>query len=322
MQEANPQTERAGQQERIAPAYSASGYDITPWTREQIETARARLTPEQERVAFHAATEAPFCGLYTDASEPGIYVSVVTGLPLFRSSAKFHSKSGWASFFEPIDPAHVVERPDHGHGMERIEIVEARAGAHLGHVFDDGPPPTGRRYCLNSAALVFYPEGASLPAESRPVEPRTAYFAAGCFWGVEDSFARIPGVMDVVSGYMGGHAENPSYQEVCAGGTGHAETVEVRFDPARISYARLLDAFFAMHDATSSGHGTDEAGQYRSAIFPADDEQAREAQAALARLSSASSGKRPVRTRLERATRFFPAEEYHQDYHVRHRTRG
>ncbi len=302
------------------PRYSKSGYDITPWTPAQLDAARARLTPEQRRIAFDAATEPAFCGLYTEATEPGIYVSVVSGLPLFRSDAKFTSHSGWASFFEPFDPDHVIERVDRSGGMVRTEILDARAGAHLGHVFDDGPPPTGRRYCLNSDALRFIAQGAPLPPESRPVDAQLAYFAGGCFWGIEDRFARIAGVMDAVSGYMGGHLENPTYREVCGGETGHAETVKVLFDPARLPYRDLLAAFFEMHDPTTQNRqGPDVGAQYRSAIFAADEAQLREAHAFIDSLqvTPAYASARIV-TAVEPAKAFYRAEEYHQDYDAKH----
>lgn len=299
--------------------YSRSGYDITPWTAAEVEAARARLTPEQERIAFHADTEPPFCGIYTDKKEAGIYVSVVSGLPLFRSGAKFISKSGWASFFEPVDPGHIIQKEDRSHGMIRTEILDARSGAHLGHLFDDGPAPTGLRYCVNSAALLFLPEGTPLPPESLPVPAENAYFAGGCFWGTEDEFSKVPGVIDAVSGYMGGTVPDPTYQQVCGGRTGHAETVRVTFDPARLAYEDLLRVFFEIHDPTTlNRQGPDVGEQYRSAIFAATDEQASKARAHVASLQgSAKQLGRPIVTKIEPAGPFYPAEDYHQDYHAR-----
>jgi peptide methionine sulfoxide reductase msrA/msrB len=298
------------------PKYSKSGYDITPLGEEEIAAIVATLTPEQVRVTQNAGTEAPHCGVFTDTMEEGIYVSVVGGLPLFRSSAKFISKSGWASFFEPFDSDHIIEREDRSHGMVRVEILDARSGAHLGHVFDDGPEPTGKRYCLNSAALKFIPAGTELPPESRTVASETAYFAGGCFWGIEQSFAEIPGVIDAVSGYQGGKVSSPDYAEVCRGGTGHAETVKVIFDPRRVSYNGLLAAFFGMHDPTTPNRqGPDIGSQYRSAIFTTSDEQARAAHAYIAQLEAERRyGDLPIVTEVRRAPEFYAAEEYHQDY--------
>ena len=125
---------------------------------------RKRLTPEQFRVLRSSGTERPFCGTLLDNKKQGIYACAGCSLPLFSSDAKFQSGTGWPSFFQPIAPGNVAERPDHGHGMLRIEINCARCGGHLGHVFPDGPPPTGRRFCLNSESLTFTPseEVASL----------------------------------------------------------------------------------------------------------------------------------------------------------------
>ena len=154
------------------PRYSRSGYDLTPLTKQQIDAICKTLTPEQVRVTRDAATQPAFCGGLEDNHAEGIYVCIVGGLPLFRSSAKFDSGTGWPSFFEPFDPEHIVEIEDTSYGMRRVEIVDARSGSHLGHVFDDGPRPTGRRYCLNSAAMKFIPNGSPLPAESQPTAPR------------------------------------------------------------------------------------------------------------------------------------------------------
>src|SRR5262249_20490029 len=223
--------------------YSKAGYDITPLTKAEIAEIVKTLTPDQVRVTQDAGTEPPFCGKLEHHKEAGVYVCVVGGLPLFKSGAKFDSGTGWPSFFEPIDPEHIVERLDLSAGMTRTEILDARSGAHLGHVFDDGPRPTGKRYCLNSAALKFIPDGSPLPEESKPVQSQVAYFAGGCFWGTEDLFENVAGVMDAVSGYMNGHTEKPTYQEVCSDATGHAETVKVVFDPKRVTYRRLLEIY-------------------------------------------------------------------------------
>ena len=300
--------------------YSKSGYDISPLSKAQIAEIVKTLTPDQVRVTQHAGTEPPFCGKLEHQKEPGIYVCVVGGLPLFKSNAKFDSGTGWPSFFAPIDPDHVVEKVDVAHGMQRTEIVDARSGSHLGHVFDDGPAPTGKRYCLNSAALKFIPDGSPLPKESKPVASQAAYFAGGCFWGVEDVFAQIDGVMDAVSGYMGGASKDPTYKEVCGGDTGHAEAVKIVFDPERVTYKQLLEVFFKNHNPTTlNRQGPDVGDQYRSAIFTATPDQKTAAADFIKDLQATPKfAERKIVTTVNDAPLFYPAEEYHQDYHKKH----
>jgi len=300
----------------VKPRYSKSGYDITPLPKEQVAALAARLDPEAYRITQRAGTEPPFCGGLLAVKEPGVFVCVVCGLPLFSTEHKFDSGTGWPSFWREFDPEHVVRQPDFSHGMVRTEIRCARCGAHLGHVFQDGPPPTGERHCVNSAALRFYAKGATLPPESQPVTTEVAYFAGGCFWGLEHYFQQGPGVLDAQAGYMQGHVDHPTYEQVCSGTTGHAETVKVVYDPKRISYRRLLEAFFAMHDPTQlNRQGPDVGEQYRSGIWYVNEAQREQALAFIRELEASGRyrGKRIV-TQVEPAKTFWPAEEYHQDY--------
>jgi methionine-R-sulfoxide reductase len=148
---------------------SPSGYDITPLPRERVAELAGRLDAESYRVTQRAGTEPPFCGNLLDNKKDGTYVCIVCGLPLFSSGHKFESGTGWPSFYREFDPAHVSRKVDSSHGMTRTEINCARCDAHLGHVFPDGPRPTGERHCLNSASLRFHESGQPLPPESQPL---------------------------------------------------------------------------------------------------------------------------------------------------------
>jgi peptide methionine sulfoxide reductase msrA/msrB len=297
------------------------------------EQWRQRLTAEQFRVLRSSGTERPFCGVLLDNKTPGVYTCAGCGLPLFSSDAKFHSGTGWPSFFQPIAEGNVAVRADYSHGMARTEINCARCDGHLGHVFDDGPRPTGLRYCMNSESLSFTPsdklatladplaETTTAPVAnaarlaSGSASPATAVFAGGCFWCTEAAFEQLEGVLDVTSGYAGGTKETADYETVCTGRTGHAEVIQITYDPERISYDRLLDVFFDAHDPTQlNRQGADVGTQYRSAIFYANDEQKRAAEAKIKQLTDAKKFSKPIVTTLEPLVEFFPAEGYHQDY--------
>ncbi len=296
---------------------SASGYDITPLPRDEVEKLAKSLTPEQYRITQQAGTEAAFCGTLLDNKKEGIYACVVCGLPLFKSEHKFTSGTGWPSFFTGFDPAHITEKTDTTHGMVRTEICCARCGAHLGHVFPDGPAPTGQRYCLNSESLVFIEDGDEVPERSRPaMKTQEAYFAGGCFWGVEHAFKSIPGVLSVDSGYQQGHVKNPSYRQICTGDTGHAESVKVVYDPSKVEYADLVKFFLYLHDPTQlNRQGPDRGTQYRSGIYTVGDDQLETARRVVQEVqASPDFADRTIVTEIEPTETFYPAEEYHQDY--------
>ena len=276
------------------------------------------LSPEQFEVMRNKGTEKPFSGKYNDHYLEGVYLCAGCGTPLFPSNTKYDHGTGWPSFSAPVDEENLEYRKDFSHFMERIEVVCATCGAHLGHVFDDGPAPSRLHYCINSVTLDFDPA----PLEEEITGPRTpgkhqtATFAAGCFWGVEDKFSKIEGVVRTAVGYSGGDLENPTYQQVCRGNTGHAEAVHIDYDPSVLSYTDLLDAFFQIHDPTQlNKQGPDIGSQYRSVIFYHTEEQKREAENMIASLQKSGRFKEPIVTQVLPAEEFFRAEEYHQKFY-------
>ena len=282
---------------------------------------KAALTPEQYDIMRKCSTEQPFTGKYNDFWEKGVYICAGCGTPLFLSDAKYEHGTGWPSFASPVEEKSLEYRDDYSLLSKRIEVRCAVCGAHLGHIFDDGPAPTFLHYCVNSAALDFKPEALANAAgrETAAAAAETATFAAGCFWGVEHKLGKIPGVVSTVVGYTGGKTINPTYEEVCADRTGHAEAVQVTFDPKRISYADLVRHFFGIHDPTQvDRQGPDHGTQYRSAIFFHGEVQRETARRVMDEVEHSGQYRKRLATELVPASAFYKAEESHQKYFEKH----
>ena len=263
-----------------------------------------KLTPEEERVIVQKGTEPPFTGELLHNKDNGTYTCKRCDTPLFKSTSKFDSGCGWPSFDDEIEGA-IKRVPDADDS--RTEIVCATCDAHLGHVFvGEGYTDKDVRHCVNSISMNFV-------AETSVVATEKAYFAGGCFWGVEHLLKETDGVISTSVGYMGGSKSNPSYKDVSYKNTGHAEAVEVVYDPSKTSYEALARLFFEIHDPTQRNRqGPDVGEQYRSVIFYVDEDQKQTSEKLIEILKDKGYD---VATELVMADMFWIAEDYHQDYY-------
>ncbi len=273
---------------------------------------KEKLSPEQYYILREKGTESPFSGKFVFTKEKGTYKCAGCGEALFTDDMKFESNCGWPSFDKEIAGGKIIQSNDNSHGMNRTEITCAKCGGHLGHIFEDGPTETGKRYCVNSGSLSFEAMDKKLP--SAKLESIT--LAGGCFWCIEAIYEELKGVISAESGYAGGTIKNPSYKQVCSGNTGHAEAVQVKFDPSIISLEELLEVFFTLHDPTSlNRQGADEGTQYRSAIFYETEKQKEIVERTIHLLSTNKAFERPIVTEVSAFTNFYKAENFHQEYY-------
>ena len=263
----------------------------------------APLSEEEKAIIVGKGTEAPYSGRYNDFFHAGLYLCRQCGSPLYRSDDKFNSGCGWPAFDDAFDGAVKQTTDPDGH---RNEITCARCDGHLGHVFHgEKLTPRNTRHCVNSRSMSFV-------ASDDPRFGR-ALVAGGCFWGVEYYLRQIDGVLYTTVGYCGGATTTPVYEQVCGGNTGHAEAVEVIFDPGRTSYEDILRVFLETHDPTQlNRQGPDIGSQYRSAIFYYNTAQREVGDRLLKTLRLKGYD---VVTELKPAGRFWPGEGYHRQYY-------
>ncbi len=269
------------------------------------ESGYNKLTDKEKWVILEKGTEEAFTGKFDDHYEKGVYTCRQCSAKLYESSSKFKSACGWPSFDDEIEGA--VERKLDADGR-RTEILCANCGGHLGHVFL-GEKYTGKnmRHCVNSLSMEF------VPAIKNMTEMDIAIFASGCFWGVEYQLKKSGGIISTTTGYTGGTVENPTYEQVCTGKTGHAEAVQVVFDTSKVTYDDLAKLYFETHDFTQlNRQGPDIGTQYRTEIFYTSQPQ-KEVAEKLIKLLKAKG--HDVVTVLTPAKKFYSAEDYHQDYY-------
>lgn len=269
-----------------------------------------KLTAEETNIIVHKGTEAPYSGEYNNYTKKGAYHCRRCDAELYLSNDKFDSHCGWPSFDDEIPGA--VRRETDSDGR-RTEILCENCGAHLGHVFE-GERLTKKdtRHCVNSLSLKF------VAAEPDPNEA-VAYFAGGCFWGVEYFFQKKEGVISAVSGYMGGSLDDPTYREVVSGNSGHYETVKVIYDSSKVIFGDLAKLFFEIHDPTQAGgQGPDIGEQYISVVFYENDAE----KGILEKLIGILENKGyKIATKTKSVSEFWEAEDYHQDYYDKNRQR-
>lgn len=305
---------------------SVNAWEATMFKKPPQQELKKTLTDVQYRVTQKAGTEPPFKNELWDNHEEGIYVDVVSGEPLFSSKDKYESGTGWPSFSKTLVKENIIEKVDKGLFSTRTEVRSKIADSHLGHVFNDGPAPTGLRYCMNSAAFKFIPKAKlkdlgyseyikEFVSESNE---QTVVFAGGCFWCMQPPFDKLldQGVVKTTVGYIGGSKENAVYEKTSEGNTGHREAIEVVFNPKKITYEKLLKIFWQNVDPyDGKGQFCDKGEQYTSAAYYANEEQKITFEKVKNELIKEAKLKPQIATLLLEHKTFYPAEEYHQSYY-------
>ena len=274
------------------------------------EEWKALLTPEQFKITRLKGTERAFSSELCSYFEPGRYACICCGTELFDAETKFESGPVWPSFTHPVKGNTVAYHKDGSFGTQRIEALCNTCDAHLGHVFQDGPRPSGLRYCMNALSL-----------KKADVREKKIDLGGGCFWCTEAIFQRITGVVKVESGYSGGRVIDPTYREVCSGTTGHAEVVEITYNPDEISFDDLLRIHLSTHNPTTvDKQGADRGSQYRSIIFHRTEEEEQAAMRIIDEMQKTYPDM--IVTQLEMFEHFYKAEDSHQNYYNRNQEGG
>jgi len=264
---------------------------------------KQQLTAEEFRITRLKGTEPAHSSEMCSYFEPGKYTCVCCGSFLFDGGEKFESGTGWPSFTQPITENAVAYHKDVSFGMARIEALCNACDAHLGHVFPDGPAPSGLRYCMNAVSL-----------EKVQSNTRKITLGGGCFWCTETIFRQLRGVEKVESGYSGGNISNPTYREVCSGMTGHAEVIEITYNPDEISFEDLFRIHLSTHNPTTlNRQGADVGTQYRSIVFYRNPEEEHKTTAVLKEMQS--SFDENIVTQIAPFEQFYKAENDHQEYY-------
>jgi len=276
---------------------------------------KKELSKDQYYILRQKGTEKPYSGKFYLHKEKGKYYCAACGNELFSSDAKFDSDCGWPSFDGEIGKGRIIKKQDLSYGANRTEIICAKCGGHLGHLFNDGPTSSGLRYCVNSGALAF---GAVDDINTVKSKYDTICLAGGCYWCVEAIYEKVNGVVSAESGFSGGKNPKADYRMVSSGKTGHAEVVQIVFDTDKISLALILKVFFSVHDPTTlNRQGADVGTQYRSEIFYRNQAHKILAEEIINSLKKEKVYDAPIVTQVSKFEGFIKADESDQNYYFK-----